>query len=297
MTGRGVLAADRRLAWRTWVRDQIRRGGGALHAFTKRVVERAEESVEGEEGRSGSPQTHVEADRVEWDKTLQKLKGVATAPWRDEVAEADQWAVLPTPTASEMRWAARRFRPYTGVGADLFRPHWFAWLSSQLLEAVARFMVDIERAGRWPGQVLHVLVHLIPKEGGGRRPIGLLASLVRWWERLRAPLIQQWRLRHARPFNWAAPGRNAEMAVWEQSLIDEAAANKGWCSASTLIDLVKAFEHIPLEVLWRKAKSHGFPPSVSCASCSSYVRPPGASCTKARFRQLPPPCQRSSQGW
>ncbi len=81
---------------------------------------------------------------------------------------------------------------------------------------------------------------------------------------MRAPLIQQWRLRHARPFNWAAPGRNAEMAVWEQSLIDEAAANKGWCSASTLIDLVKAFEHIPLEVLWRKAKSHGFPLRLMC---------------------------------
>ncbi len=47
-------------------------------------------------------------------------------------------------------------------------------------------------------------------------------------------------------------------------MIDEAAANKGWCSASTLIDLVKAFEHIPLEALWRKAKSHGFPLRLMC---------------------------------
>ncbi len=54
------------------------------------------------------------------------------------------------------------------------------------------------------------------------------------------------------------------MAVWEQSLVDEAAANRGWCSASTLIDLVKAFEHIPLEVLWRKAKSHCFPLRLMC---------------------------------
>ncbi len=163
-----------------------------------------------------------------------------------------------------MRWAARRFKPYTGIGADLFRPHWFAWLSDPLLQVISQFMTAIEGAGRWPGQVLVVLVHLIPKEGGGRRPIGLLASIVRWWERVRAPLIQQWRARNARPFNWAAPGRSAERAVWEQSLLDEAAMARGWCSASTLVDLVRAFEHVPLEVLWRKAKAHHFPLRLIC---------------------------------
>ncbi len=81
---------------------------------------------------------------------------------------------------------------------------------------------------------------------------------------MRAPLIQRWRMQNARPFNWAAPGRNAERAVWEQSLLDEAAMARGWCSASTLIDLVKAFEHIPLEVLWRRAKAHRFPLRLIC---------------------------------
>ncbi len=81
---------------------------------------------------------------------------------------------------------------------------------------------------------------------------------------MRAPLVQQWRLANARPFNWAAPGKNAEKAVWEQSLLDEAAMARGWCSASTLIDLVKAFEHIPLEVLWRRSKAHQFPLRLMC---------------------------------
>ncbi len=260
-----ILTADRRLAWRAWVREQIRRGGGALHAFTKRVVEQPEGTLQVEGERSGSPQTHVEADRIEWDKTWQRLKGIATAPWREETGQLEEWAVLPPPaTVQELRMAASRFSHYTGVGADSFRPHWFSWLSTPLLATIGQFMMNIEAAGRWPGQVLQVLVHLIPKEGGGRRPIGLLASLVRWWERLRAPLIQQWRLRHARPFNWAAPGKNAEKAVWEQSLLDEAAANRGWSSASTLIDLVKAFEHIPLAVLWKKARAHSFPLRLMC---------------------------------
>ncbi len=170
--------------------------------------------------------------------------------------------VLAIPTPKEMRRCARRFNPFTGIGTDLFRPHWFSWLSDPLLERVAALMMRIEEVGRWPGQVMTVLIHLIPKEGGGRRPIGLLASVVRWWERIRAPIIQEWRLRHARPFNWAAPGRSAEKAVWEVSLRDEAAAARGWCSAATLVDLVKAFEHIPLETLWARGKEHRFPQRV-----------------------------------
>ncbi len=50
-----VVAMEGRVVWKAWVRDQIRRGGGALHAFTKRVVERAEEAVDGSDGRCGSP--------------------------------------------------------------------------------------------------------------------------------------------------------------------------------------------------------------------------------------------------
>ncbi len=260
-----AVAAEGRLAWKAWVRDQLRRGGGALHAFTKREVERAEvAAVDSGGGRCGSPQTHVEADRAEWDMTWQRLSGIAKAPWREEAGRGEEGACLPPPSVQELRRAARKFRPYTGVGADHLRPHWFGWLSDQLLQVISLFMTGIEEAWRWPGQVLVVLVHLIPKDGGGRRPIGLLASVVRWWERVRAPVVQQWRLQHARPYNWAGPGKCAERAVWEQSLLDEAALARGWSSASTLVDLVKAFEHIPLEVLWRKAKAHRFPLRLIC---------------------------------
>ncbi len=90
-----VVAMEGRAAWRGWVKDQIRRGGGALHAFTKRVVERAEEAAVGSDGRCGSPQTQVESDRLEWDKTWQKLRGIAAAPWREETSGIEDWAALP----------------------------------------------------------------------------------------------------------------------------------------------------------------------------------------------------------
>jgi hypothetical protein len=74
----------------------------------------------------------------------------------------------PPPTPKEMRISARRFKVYTGVGSDLFRPHWFSWLSDPLLGKLAALLARVEGAGRWPGQVMTVLVHLIPKEGGGK---------------------------------------------------------------------------------------------------------------------------------
>ncbi len=260
---KGRVVLERRRTWREWVAGQIRRGGGALHAFTKRTLEQPEPPAMVEGRREGSPQVHADADRVEWDKTWQRLAGLVGAPWRGEDGgEEDEHEVMTIPTPKEMRRCARRFNPFTGIGADLFRPHWFGWISDPLLGRIAALMMRIEAVGRWPGQVMAVLVHLIPKEGGGRRPIGLLASVVRWWERMRAPVIRGWRMRHARPFNWAAPGRSAEKAVWEVALRDEAAMARGLSSAATLVDLVKAFEHIPLETLWAKGKKHRFPRKV-----------------------------------
>ncbi len=124
---------------------------------------------------------------------------------------------------------------------------------------MAGLMIVIEGIGIWPHQLQCILVHLIPKEAGGRRPIGLVASFVRLWERSRAPLIREWRVKAMRPYNWAAPGRNAERAVWLHSLADEAAKAKGLDTAAVLIDLVKAFEHIPLSLLWERGGQHAFP--------------------------------------
>ncbi len=254
---REQLAAERRATWRTWVSSQIALGGGALHRFVKRKEETPDELVYVDGEPSGSLQDHVESDRAEWEAVWRRMEGLAAAPWRE--MEEDLGAPLPELKPMELRRASRRFHPCTGIGADLFRPHWFAWLSDPLLVVIAKLFGRIEAEGRWPGQLMVTMVHLIPKESGGRRPIGLVASLVRLWERARVPAIQEWRSRTMRPYNWAAPGRSAEEAVWEQSVLDEAAASRGDVSASTLVDLAKAFEHIPLQLLWDRGRSHGFP--------------------------------------
>ena len=78
--------------------------------------------------------------------------------------------------------AARTYKERTGLGCDDFRPRWLGWLSTELLSALAGLLMAIEGIGLWPAQLQGILVPLLPKADGGRRPIGLLAALVRVWE-------------------------------------------------------------------------------------------------------------------
>ena len=103
------------------------------------------------------------------------------------------------------------------------------------------------------------MIHLVPKLGGGRRPIGALPTLIRMWERARKPLVQRWSRDNLRHYDWAAQGRSAEAAAWKQSLLDEAATADGLHSLAVFFDLAKAFETIRLDLVWCAGVEHGFP--------------------------------------
>ena len=90
----------------------------------------------------------------------------------------------------QFRDAARTYKEFTGMGCDAFRPRWFAWLSSELLEAFALLLKSMERVGAWPTQLSAIVIAFVPKSSGGTLPIGLLAVLVRLWERVRSRLAE-----------------------------------------------------------------------------------------------------------
>ena len=117
----------------------------------------------------------------------------------------------------------------------------------------------VEEPGRWPDKIQDILVHLIPKPTRGNKPIGVLPSLIRWWEKLRKPTIWQWRAQNPREYNWSTRGRSAEAAVYGQALRDEAALARGHYVAATLFDLAKACETVRLELVWEAGKRFKFP--------------------------------------
>ncbi len=249
--------AEMQMNWERWVGEQIRKGAGALHAYVKRQVDLPPEFVITSGGRSGSPQDIVESDMSDWE-CIWTRSPLAAAPWRGSAG--DRSAVAPPrPPLHASRKASRSFAQGTAIGVDGIPPRAFDWLSDPLLTMLGDFMVIIEAAGTWPRQTVLAIMRLIPKAAGGRRPIGILASLVRWWERVRQPEIQRWREQHARDYNFSARGRRAEQAVWRQALTDEAAKARGLQSAATLVDLVKAFEMVLLQEVWRAAQRHDFP--------------------------------------
>ena len=61
------------------------------------------------------------------------------------------------------------------------------------------------------------------------------------------------------PVRLGHQGRSSEAAVWQCSLFDEAAKGRGLLSATTLVDLTKAFEMVKLRDIWLAARRHDFP--------------------------------------
>jgi len=105
-------------------------------------------------------------------------------------------------------------------------------------------------------------MHLIPKRGGGRRPIGILATLVRLWEKALRDMAVEWRRPVHRGYNAAAGGRTVEHAVWRQALFDEAGGAEGLVTGAILLDLVKAFEMVKLQSVWEAGVHWRFPASI-----------------------------------
>ena len=94
-------------------------------------------------------------------------------------------------------------------------------LSDEGVDAVIEYLYAVESSLNWPEHACLIAYFLLDKPEGGKRPIGLLASLVRVWERLRRSYANEWLAAHPRAYDWASKGKTSEMAVWVQMVEDE----------------------------------------------------------------------------
>ena len=245
---------DKTAHFRGWVEQQLATGAAALHRICKPQVVEILTAVPLKDGLAADPDTILHQEFAKWAPIWERHLGV-TAPWREWSEPVDP---LPDITPEELRAAAMSFKCRTGyVG---FHPRWFAHVSDRGLQRVADLLHQCEREGRWPQQLCHSELRLIPKREGGTRPIGLVDGLCRLWERVRRPITQRWRAERATIYDFSSKGRKSSQAVWLQSLYDEAAAQLGHHSATILLDLMKAFESIPLATVWEKGLEMGYPP-------------------------------------
>ena len=102
-----------------------------------------------------------------------------------------------------------------------------------------------------------MLIVLLPKPDGGRRPIGLFDTEIRIWMRARVAVARTWEAANKCPAIFGGSGMGAQRAAWQSAFHGEAAALAGDSFAQSLLDLVKAFEKVPHQVLAAFAQRHG----------------------------------------
>ena len=89
-------------------------------------------------------------------------------------------AVMPEPCVDLARRACATFPAATGLGWDQLHPRALLRCSAAAFEALLRLMMLAELIGKWPASIGVLIIALIPKADGGRRPIGLFPTLVRF---------------------------------------------------------------------------------------------------------------------
>ena len=63
------------------------------------------------------------------------------------------------------------FPPQTGIGGDNIAPRAIARLSDEVLLGLCKLFHAVEHLGQWPTCMHLVLIVLLAKSDGGRRPI------------------------------------------------------------------------------------------------------------------------------
>ena len=180
-------------------------------------------------------------------------------------------APLPDLAIQRFRSACMSFPAKVGLGWDKMHPRAIARFSDLVIAYFIRLMVLAESLGHWHGFIGVIMIVLIPKADGGRRPIGLFPSVICIWMRCRLDVAQAWVSEHDREYMYAGPSKGAEVASWRQSLLGEAAQSFHLNYVSTLLDLIKAFDCVPFDCLAECAGRVGYNLTLLRLSIASYL--------------------------
>ena len=126
--------------------------------------------------------------------------------------------------------ACRTFPASTGGGIDSLQLRSILRLSDQVSTVLCHLLMPAELHGQWPELIQTIMVVLLPKADGGRRPIGLLPKLVRVWMRVRGPTVRAWRTSLNKEYLYGGEGKGEQRAAWMQAAKAEAArsARRGY---------------------------------------------------------------------
>ena len=213
-------------------------------------------------------QDEVEVEAAAWARQWAAGANQPAIHW-----PSDLGPMPPRPTPSQLRLAAASFPEATGLGWDALHPRAVCRLPDERIEDLITVLMKAEDEGRWPSAVSLVTIVLLAKDGGGFRPIGLFPMTIRLWMRLRRDMVVEWERANERDFLYAGRGKGAAVAAWQQATRAEAAAANEASHAQLLLDLAKAFERVPHDLLVQEARAVGYPLPLLRLSLAAYALP------------------------
>ena len=143
-------------------------------------------------------QQDVEREARAWASVWQADAQPPTPLWPTIMGES-----LPELCVTAAMYACAAFPSDTGLGWDNLHPRALRRVSVAAVATLLRIFVVAEILGWWPEMIGIVVIALLPKAGGGNRPIGLCKSLIRLWMRMRLPVAQAWQSANDRPYLFA----------------------------------------------------------------------------------------------
>ena len=146
-------------------------------------------------------------------------QGEKETPCKNEALQ-DLEEALPPMGTEDLKRAASSYKTSTGVGADGIHPKVLLDFCEGTRGKFVVFLAKVEQCVQWPAQASTLPFLHFPKHVTSERPIALLPTLLRWWEWLRAPVVQEWEKKRRRVKWDATEGRNggAARTAWEALL-------------------------------------------------------------------------------
>ena len=133
-----------------------------------------------------------------------------------------------------LRKALKRLSSTKGVGLDFWHPTEMLLLPWEALQEICDILNEAEETMVWPQQTYLNKMIFLNKPGGGDRTIGLASMLFRIWQRIRAPIVQEWEAKQAVEWDSASKGQGALKASMRREVEAEAAVLQGKEAAKLL---------------------------------------------------------------
>ncbi|KAJ9444813.1 Retrovirus-related Pol polyprotein from type-1 retrotransposable element R2 [Diplonema papillatum] len=216
----------------------LRRQDGTLTACPKEI----DELLRGPEAWGGIFQRYASTEEPQWEAFKANYARNLPAPQQMECKKIG---------AADVRTALKKMKKTTSPGLHAWRVFELQQLPTEILQLMAEAMNAVEAEGRWPEQLMHAILHLLPKPGStgdpmSQRPISITPVLYRLWAAIRAKEALEWMDKVVPSgLHGCRKKHGTDDLVWHLAALIEEAHVTGEPLYGLALDFKKCFDSVP----------------------------------------------------